>query len=329
MEGKNLILTEILYASIKNKEFQINSYKKKFIDWEFIYSKARTHKIHTLIYPVIKEIDPSAGPDRSLMSLWNVSAAGCGIQMICDEITLGDIIDAFNTMGIKSIILNGAVISRYYPYPELRTMNDTGIMVKEADIGKATEVLQTMGYIAQGAGKTQYVEFCKTEFRTIKLYTKLIESGLFTQAEKINTVAWQYPAQIRLGLSKADAMSTELQVVYMCINTIEKMKQGNFKLRQFSDLFVIAEKNKAQINWSDVKSMAVEYGVEKFVYTVFEVLSRLFYFRIPEELAFKEEINSKLANRIIKNIFMDKKTGKKPFKQHSANIAYEDPVKYI
>jgi len=149
MKEKDIILTEMLNASIRNEEFLIDKYKSKSIDWDEIYAQALAHQVHILIYPIVKKIDPQMGPNTKLMVLWNISVMSCGIQIICDEVWIGEVIETFYTLGIKAIVLKDMAINKCCPYPELRTMGDVDILINEKDMDIATEVLKKGIYSSQ------------------------------------------------------------------------------------------------------------------------------------------------------------------------------------
>jgi len=322
MKEKDIILTDMLGAAIRNKEFQIDKYKTKPINWGDIYEEAAAHQVHTLIYPVIKKIDHEIGPDSKLMALWNISVMSCGIQMICDEVWIGEVIEALNTLGIKAIILKGMAINKYYPYPELRTMGDADILVCENDIDRATEILKEMGYISNKDQNTKHVEFFKPNSLSIELHRLLVDYSFMQNADELQRDVWKKPIEINIGVAKALTLSLEMQVLHLCIHMAAHITYGGFGLRQLCDLVIVVEAKGEQINWNIIAEKSIKYGVEQFVFAIFEVCNSLFQMEIPSAIAnIKQGSRSKeKVDRLIEDIFLSGTFGRKDIQRSSANV---------
>lgn len=320
MKGKDILLTKILCAAIRNREFEIDKYKAKPIDWHEIYAEAIAHQVHTLIYPVVKKIDPQIGPDEKLMALWNISVMSCGIQMICDEVWLGEVVETLNTVGIRVIVLKGMAINKCYIYPELRTMGDADILVQEKDINAATEVLKELGYIAEKDQKTKHIKFFKNKSISIELHRLLIDYDFMQNKESFHNEVWNQLIEINLGAVKAYALSWEMQVLHLCIHMAEHITYGGFGLRQVSDLVMVVETNREQIDWNNILQRSIYYGVEQFVFAIFAVCNTLFQMEVPEEFAVMGKINYEKVDQLIEDILLGGNSGKKDIVRTSANV---------
>ena len=320
MKEKHILLTELLNASIRGVSFEISKYGKKPIDWGEIYSEAIAHQVHTLIFPVVKKIDHEFGPDKQLMSIWNIAVMSCGIQMISDELWIGNVIDAFNAAGIMSIVLKGMAINKCYPYPELRTMGDADILVNEYDMDRATQILENMGYIAEKDKKTKHVEFFKKNFLSIELHRLLVDYDFIKNKENFHKEIWKDPVEIELGAVKAYSLSWDMQIIHLCMHMASHISYGGFGLRQLADFVMVVETKRDQLNWNIIKEKSIEYGISQFLYAIYAVCNRLFQIDIPPEIISRNENNDEKVQNLIEDILLGGNFGKQDIKRSAANV---------
>ncbi|PYG89486.1 putative nucleotidyltransferase-like protein [Ruminiclostridium sufflavum DSM 19573] len=320
MTAKDRLLTEILRTAIYSKEFYIDKSVADSINWEEIYKEARAHQVHTLIYPVIKQVDPSMGPDDKLMAVWNISVMSCGIQMICDEIWLGEVIENLAAAGIDSIVLKGMAINKCYPYPELRTMGDADILVHEEDMVRAAEVLERLGYFGQRDTKTKHIEFFKKNSITIELHRLLIDYDFMRYKESFHDEIWKNRVSVNLGTIKANILSWEMQILHICIHMASHISHGGFGLRQLCDLVIVTEAKRNEINWNIVRDRSIKYGIDNFVYAIFLACNRIFEMEVPPEIAFRSIREHGKIDKLIEDILAGGNMGRKDIYRTSANV---------
>jgi hypothetical protein len=319
MTAKDILLIEILCAAIYNREFNIDKCKAAAVDWDEIYKEARAHQVHTLIFPIIKDIDSKIGLDDKLMAVWNISVMSCGIQMICGEVWLGEVIESLNVLGIKTIVLKGMAINKCYPQPELRTMGDADLLVHEEDIEKATEVLEELGYIAAKDKKTKHIEFFKQNAISIELHRLLIDYDFMQNKHSFHDEIWKNTEFVNLGSIKANILSWEMQILHICIHMASHISYGGIGLRQLSDLVMVVETKRNEINWNIVQDRSIKYGIDNFISAIFLVCNRLFNMEVPQELVFRNANNEKL-DRLINDILAGGNLGNNDIYRTSANV---------
>lgn len=319
MTEKDTLLIEILCAAIFNKEFHIDKTKAEAIDWDEIYKEARIHQVHTLIYPIIKDIDLKIGLDEKLLAVWNISVMSCGIQMICAEVWLGEVLEALNSLEINSIVLKGMAINKCYPKPELRTMGDADLLVHEQDIEKATKTLEMLGYISSKDKKTKHIEFFKENAIAIELHRLLIDYDFMQNKESFHDEIWENTTLVNLGSIKANILSWEMQILHICIHMAAHISYGGIGLRQLCDLVMVVKTKGNEINWNIVRDRAIKYGVDNFINAIFLVCNRLFNIEIPKEIVIKDVDHQKI-DKLIEDILSGGNLGNKDAQRASANI---------
>ncbi|MDF2986011.1 MAG: hypothetical protein K0R50_1521, partial [Eubacterium sp.] len=320
MKEKDIILTELLSASIRYRKVNIESYRDRSMDWQEIFMEAGAHQVHTLIYPTVKGFSEEIGVESAIMDKWKQSVMSCGFQMICDEVWMGEVLQILNSYGIKTIVLKGMVINKWYPCPELRTMGDSDILVREKDLEKASELLLGMGYSQKKDINTKHVEFYKDNFITIELHRLLADYSFIRNSDALNYDAWNNPMEIDIGNTKALALSWDMQAVHLLIHMASHISHGGIGLRQLCDFVIVVEKGREKIDWNIVHNKSIKYGVDHFMYAIFAVCQTLFQVEIPSVLSSEIEIANGKVELLIEDILTGGNFGKKDLKRTSANV---------
>ena len=320
MKEKDILLTEILSIALRGSKASFEKFTGINIDWQELFLEAGAHQVHTLVYPVIKELDKEIGLDSSVMERWKQSVMSCGFQMICDEIWLGEVLEILNSFGIRTIVLKGMVLNKWYPYPELRTMGDADVLVSEKDLDRATELLQGMGYRAEKDKNTKHVEFHKEKFISIELHRLLADYTFIKNSDDLNADAWNDPIEINIGNTKALALSWEMQIVHCCIHMASHISHGGIGLRQLCDLVIAVEKAGDEIDWNIVLTKSIKYGVDHFMFAIFAVCNKLFSMEIPSIIASGFDFNDKKVELLIEDILTGGNFGRKDLQRISANV---------
>ncbi|OPX44818.1 hypothetical protein CLHUN_13720 [Ruminiclostridium hungatei] len=319
MKEKDIILTEILGAAIRNVDMDTEKYRGRHIDWMEIYMEAAAHQVHTLIYPEIKIIHRNIGMEREIMDKWTKSVMSCGFQMLCDEIWVGEVLEILNTYKIQTIILKGMAINKWYPHPELRTMGDADILVHEKDMKKAAEILQGLGYKADKDKKTKHVEFHRQQYISIELHRLLADYNFIENSDLLNIDAWSAPMELDIGNTKALALSWEMQILHFCIHMASHISHGGIGLRQLCDMVVAVEKGYDKIDWNKVVDMSIKYGISHFVNPILQVCNKLFGMILPDIPDFKTDINNDKINFLIEDILSGGNFGRRDINRIATN----------
>ncbi len=281
MKVKDIILTEMLSAAIRDADFDNSRCMPPDIDWEEVYAEAVIHQVHTLVYPVIKNMNAGEGPGKELLEKWDRSVMSCGFRMICDGIWVGKVLEELGSMGIKTIVLKGMALNRYYRHPELRTMGDADILVREANMEKAGRILRSMGYTAERDRKTKHVEFHKKGCISIELHRLLADREFLENTGMLLKDAWDRPIPIKIGNAETLALSWEMQVLHLCVHMASHITYGGIGLRQLCDLVVVVENKGRIIDWNIVLEKSIEYGIDQFVPSIFSACHRLLGMELP------------------------------------------------
>lgn len=133
-----------VYINKENKKIDLNDN----IDWNYILNLADIHNVSGIIYTalnnndykLLKEIN-----DKLYKSFLTTAVVSAKRDSETDKI-----IKLLTDNGIWHLMSKGYLIKNYYPNPELRTMGDIDILVKEKDLRKATDIIKENGYNITG-----------------------------------------------------------------------------------------------------------------------------------------------------------------------------------
>lgn len=247
------------------------------IDWDAIFEESLAHQVHTLIYPVIKQL--LAGPNQTLLRHWQKQAIASATVQIQHIKQISEVIKKFTEEGIQIIALKGLVLREYYPYPDLRNMGDADILVQSKDINHAKALLKILGY-EEHHTTIKHCSFTHTLYPEIELHWTLSNEKLFPKTEHFCDEVWSTAISTSICYTPVLTMAPDYQILHLLLHMAEHMKCG-FGLRQLCDFVLFMEANNEIIHWSFVQEKANHYGIYRFTCAVFLLCNKLFQIDIP------------------------------------------------
>jgi hypothetical protein len=119
----------------------------KVTEWEGVAAQAEAHGLAPLLYVHMRTagVQLPLPVKRKLQGLYLRHQHANRVRTDM----LRDILSAYATAGIPSLVLKGAALSHtVYPEPGLRPMSDLDILVREADLWRAQSLLAGLGFDA-------------------------------------------------------------------------------------------------------------------------------------------------------------------------------------
>ncbi len=319
MNKNEIILCKLLSAAIRKQPFTAQEIIKE-IDWEELYNEAFSHQVHTIIFPLVEKIFKLYKLDNDIVTKWKKTTTITGMVLLQNYYRMGEVLKVFNDSGIQVIALKGVVLNEFYPQPEFRIMSDIDILVHEYNIKESVKIIEKLGYIPEKDKNTKHIKFSHQDFINIELHRSLIEYDCIKNKQNFEEIVWINPRQIEINNFPVLALSWELQVLHVCIHMAFHTIYEGFGLRQLCDLVLLVESKKTEIDWNIVIEKSKEYGIETFVYALFEVCNRLFQMEIPVELSNKLKGADLYLEKFISDIINSGNLGSKDRKRFSANL---------
>jgi len=120
------------------------------VDWNRTVARAEEERLAPLLYVVLGAAAPTPLRTR-LRSAWLAAER----QHLLASKALREIVDAFGTAGIETILLKGpALAAEYYAEPAARPYTDLDVLVRRRDRNSAMEVLERLGYAHGSPGRS-------------------------------------------------------------------------------------------------------------------------------------------------------------------------------
>lgn len=270
---------------------------EKFID------RAREHSISGLLYSSI-DWNSESDKDKELIKKWKLDTFYTGVNQLRHINQVEKIIKKFNEENIRVIVLKGLVIREFYKNPELRTMCDADILVREEDLDKARKVLTSLGYLESEEYDEHgaHIVFEHTNHLPIEVHWTLINDDYFNGSKEFEKSIWDNAMKVKIGETEALSLGWDDLVLHLCIHMAVHIVHRGFGVRQLVDLVILVENKRDEINWNEFRRKAIECKVNKFVIIIFNVCKELFNMEIPSEVNKGYEVEKNFLNKFIDEI---------------------------
>ena len=214
----------------------------KSVNWNYIYSEAVAHEVHTLIYPTLCKLNPIQTPSQDLMDKWrDCTLLAATKQLQCmDEARR--VLAAFNKYRIPVIALKGITLRNLYPQPELRTMGDIDLLVQPQLKVEAGKILESMGYNLE-ANISNVSSYYHTNFLNIELHHALFFAPSFViMFAEFEAKLWSNTNTDYVFEQISQVLSTEDSITYIMAHMSKHFLGSGFGLRQLCDITLLVEK---------------------------------------------------------------------------------------
>ena len=120
------------------------------LNWEDLYHLAAAQSLLGVLYDMARKLPPSIQPYASVMQKLEWDYRYTVIRAIQQDYAVSEAEKALDKAKIEYIPYKGYIVRRDYPVPELRTMGDMDMLVREEDQPRIQNVLTGMGYMFKG-----------------------------------------------------------------------------------------------------------------------------------------------------------------------------------
>lgn len=277
MNGNEKALINLVDLSI-NQYTNVNI-NYSTIDWSYIYERSKIHEVHTLIYPLLKKIKIHFCNDE-LLQKWKSETILAGVSQIQHIKQIKQVLDRFNAENIETVILKGLVLRELYPFPELRTMSDADIFMHKEDVKKARKILFELGYYDDDSNPKHSV-FSHKSHMSIEIHLSLINDTYSKNAEYFENNIWNNVVPIYFLDVPVLTLSSEYQLIYLCLHLLDHTLSSGFGLRQLCDVVLLIKSVDNTIDWDEFYNIAKLCHLEKFINIIFSICTDFFHIDIP------------------------------------------------
>ncbi len=257
---------------------QLAQIAARFRGWEELPAQAEVHGLAPLLYTHLKRagVQPPQETRRQLQALYLRHRRANQIR----GQELGRILAAFESSGIRAIVLKGAAVSHIiYPQPAMRPMSDLDLLVSPSDAQHGQELLAGLGYRAALPPSHVFLHRHLTVATArvkdlpvqVEIHTKL-HSDYFENLTAFIGSRWSRSVAVRggrvaaitaalqerarpfaLGDGTALALGHHDMLAHLCQHLRSHVNVWDFcRLIWVADIVSYAERFAAEINWADI-----------------------------------------------------------------------------
>ncbi|WPC43291.1 nucleotidyltransferase family protein [Clostridium sp. JS66] len=300
MNSNQETVVYLLCSSIRRKKVNNNNIHN--VNWRIIFEMSKEQDIYTLLYPVIKNLHYDIKPAYEIMDEWKKRTILASLNQVKNTNKMSFVLKVFNEAEIPVIALKGLALRKLYPVEELRTMSDSDILIHVGDLDKAKKILLNSGYF-EDHRDLKHAIFLHKQYNPIELHWLLVDTDCFKNANYLEEDIWKNTEISNICGTTILVPSIENQMVHLCLHMAVHFVSSGFGLRQLSDLVLLVESKRNEINWNSFYEKIKKCKIESFVIAIFEVCRRLFAMVVPDILYNKELENSQYIDMIIDNVF--------------------------
>jgi len=230
----------------------LNGSKNKYKLTEKDVKIAEFHKIDSYLYVACDKTETSPEVLRQIKQKHMRDIQRDVVQLN----QLEKITDAFEEAGLDCLPLKGSVMKSLFPYSYLRFMGDIDILIHEADMKRASKIMNSMGY-QTGTNSYNHLGFEKPPLMEVEMHRDLLpfESKGSDQMAGI----WNRVKLVE-GRKHVYKMTDEDFLLFMLFHLYKHYSKNGTGIRSFIDLYVYQRAHKG-LDRAYVDSKLAEAGI--------------------------------------------------------------------
>ena len=226
MDKLQKVVLNVIKAALKQQESQLNDN----FDFDKVFSIAKKHQITVMVYYGLINcgVDSNSPVMQKLFMHTCQNVAVSGQQMYA----IDQIFSAFDENQIDYMPLKGTLLKQLYPKPEMRSMGDADILIKEEQYKSIKPIMEKLGYSERVESNHELIWNKKGSY--IELHKRLIPSYNKDYFAYYGD-GWQL-AKVKDGTRFS--MTDEDQMIYLFTHFAKHYRDAGIGLRHILDLWV-------------------------------------------------------------------------------------------
>ena len=208
-------------------------------EWQELYQLAEGQGVASWLYPVLERAgDGSPGAEGSQKLPAQVMAifkSTYDRSLRCEAIVdyeVHSLLDSMRAQGIDAAPLKGWLMKELYPSPELRTMSDVDILVREEQFSQACACAQDSGYERHEETR-HHIAYRKKPVTQVEIHNKL-----FDEQSLLYPVFSDIWNRMEPGESGEFHMSPEDRYLYLFAHMAKHFVRGGAGIRNVIDIYL-------------------------------------------------------------------------------------------
>lgn len=273
-------------ASAKPDAGHLSELFHRTVDWPFLFALAEEHGVLGLLATRVSELNDASVPVEFRKKLQERYRSQLLVSLGMTA-ELFRVLEQLATARIHTLVIKGPVLAvRAYGDPGLRQYADLDLLVRDADIHRATRVLIEAGYEADvplsaiDAGKVpgEYLFLRPGTKLMMDLHTE--RTFRYFPREVPVEKMFERRAYVRLDEHETPALAMEDELVLICIHGAKHFWE---RLMWIADVAAFISRQ-ASLDWDKAIGIARETGAERMLHVGLRLAADLLRMPLPEEI---------------------------------------------
>lgn len=253
------------------------------LSWHEVYRLAGRHGVSALALHALRHQKDKIDP--AVLQKWQNDYDTCLIKGANQQYALCQIMEAFSAQGIAHMPLKGSCIRGLFPVRELREMSDLDILIHDADMDRACEILCEMGF-ERGEDNGNHVILTKRPFLCVELHRELISRTC--ELQEVFRDPWQYCVKkentMQYGLNREDFY------LHLITHAAKHFFSCGVGIRSVLDVYLYLREYGSGLDWAYIDSRIRMDQLRSFR-TGIEALSESWFGEKPVGSSVTEELS--------------------------------------
>lgn len=273
-------------------------------DWSAIYDMAVRQGLQAVLWDVVARLPKAYLPPRELKLRWALSAEGIAERYGRQRAVAAELAERWSEAGLRTFVLKGFAISRYYPVPEHRECGDFDCFLGEGR-DRADEIVRAAGawveepvdykhsHIRYKGVVIENHRFCIAirGNRQAKAFERLLESLLADDPQP------EYVEGTRIGIPPV-----LFNALFLAWHGLNHFLLEGIRFRHVYDWACFVEAEQARLDWVRFYAICEQYHLRRFVDAMTAMAVRWCGARITNPAVVKE---SPYVERMLASMLYD------------------------
>lgn len=273
MRREDQILVEILADFVNGRSVRC----LPDVSLEALYETAQKHNVAgiaaAMLLPVLKE-QKKEDAYRTFQEVY--------MATVYRSVLLEEEVKAFaarmEEAQVPYAFFKGCELRDLYPTPELRTMGDVDVLVRDEDMARTAAVLRELGYRKEEGGSAVWV--LKKDRFSYEVHRRLAFGTYWNKVDYEGYFAGAFSRLIP-GEGSRRFFSPEDHFVFLCFHLAKHLNSSGAGIRMVMDLALFLKAYRERMDWGYIREQLAKLGMDRFAATVLQASGA--WFGIPEQ----------------------------------------------
>lgn len=229
-------------------------------DWEYLYKLCKAHKIEAMVCNGVEHMAKEQQPPEKIMEKLKKKRKKEEFRDAIQQLSLEELLDAFETEGIDCIPLKGILMKQFYPDTSLRMMADLDILYRPEQEEDVHRILLSKGYDCDHKDESHNVYF-RQPVMNIEMHHRLMSEASWVSDyyERV----WER-AKLQEGKNHTYCFRWEDYYIFMLVHLCKHFRYGGSGIRSVVDIWMFMNQLENQLDWNYINGELKKIQMEAF-----------------------------------------------------------------